>query len=195
MNRFKVIERRGYSLKEIPRLSEKEAIDYYNTFNSDEIDENRRFKERNNSPVAKALYYAYYVVERCAANNKPISNLTLQKVLYMIQKEYIREFHKGLFKDNIEAWKFGPCIPEVYYHYCCHGAMPIVVYDEKNKIPSCIKNDKYIQDLMNSIIDNVCEIKPWEIKPFKGWEFVLNHYDCGHVISVEIIENEIKNNL
>ena len=34
------------------------------------------------------------------------------------------------FSDNIEAWQFGPVVPNVYYHYVGFGAMPISIIND-----------------------------------------------------------------
>ena len=54
-----------------------------------------------------------------------IPNLKLQYLMYLFQREYIRRFDKQAFFEQIEAWNYGPCIPEVFYTYCEFGGMPI----------------------------------------------------------------------
>lgn len=71
-----------------------------------------------------ALTIAKYVLRKCTLQNKPLTNVKLQKMLFMIQKEYLK-YDNLCFYENIEAWKFGPCVPKVYYRYCGCGAMPI----------------------------------------------------------------------
>ena len=46
-----------------------------------------------------------------------ISNLKLQKILYYIQGYHLAYFNKPLFKDSIEAWKYGPVVVNVYREY------------------------------------------------------------------------------
>lgn len=72
-----------------------------------------------------ALTIAKYILRKCTLQNKPLTNVKLQKMLFMIQKEYLK-YNNLCFYENIEAWQFGPCIPKVYYRYgYCYGAMPI----------------------------------------------------------------------
>lgn len=54
-----------------------------------------------------------------------IPNLKLQYLMYLFQREYIRRFNRQAFFEQIEAWNYGPCIPEVFYTYCGFGGMPI----------------------------------------------------------------------
>lgn len=64
-----------------------------------------------------AMDIARYIVHKCIDDGHPISNLQLQKILYFIQKDFLQKESRLAFSDSIEAWKFGPVVPEVYYHY------------------------------------------------------------------------------
>ena len=57
---------------------------------------------------------AKYIITKCTRDEHPISNLQLQKILYILQKEYLQRDQKCLFFDDFEAWAFGPNIPNVY---------------------------------------------------------------------------------
>ena len=39
----------------------------------------------------KAIDLSKYIVSKCVRDNIPISNLQLQKILYYIQKEFLRD--------------------------------------------------------------------------------------------------------
>lgn len=57
-----------------------------------------------------------------------ISNLKLQKLLYFSWLEYYRRTNgKHLFDDEIQAWKYGPVVPSVYYDYWCNAANTLFV--------------------------------------------------------------------
>lgn len=62
-----------------------------------------------------------------------ISNLKLQKLLYYAQAWYLVNFTVPLFDDLIEAWDFGPVIPNVYHEYKRFGCDPIKYHDEAGK--------------------------------------------------------------
>lgn len=64
-----------------------------------------------------AIDLSKYIVSKCVTDGHPISNLQLQKILYYIQKDFLQR-DEVAFSDNIEAWQFGPVVPNVYYHYC-----------------------------------------------------------------------------
>ncbi|BDF72993.1 hypothetical protein CE91St41_39770 [Oscillospiraceae bacterium] len=52
-----------------------------------------------------------------------ISNLKLQKLLYFVQAYFlsITSTHEPCFGERIEAWNFGPVVPEAYHEYKQYG--------------------------------------------------------------------------
>ena len=55
-----------------------------------------------------------------------ITNLKLQKMLYFAQVYYLVKLGRPLFSDKIEAWKYGPVIPDIYRKYKKNGSNPII---------------------------------------------------------------------
>jgi uncharacterized phage-associated protein len=62
----------------------------------------------------------------CERSGWTLTNLELQKMLYLAQMVYMGE-HDGepLFSDPIEAWDLGPVVPDVYRRVRAFGAQPI----------------------------------------------------------------------
>jgi uncharacterized phage-associated protein len=46
-----------------------------------------------------------------------ITNLKLQKLLYYLQGYHLAFFNKRFFNSTIEAWTYGPVLPEVYHRF------------------------------------------------------------------------------
>lgn len=90
---------------------------------------------------------ALYVISRCNRLGKSISNLKLQKILYFIQAEFLVSQDRPCFREKIEAWDFGPVIPEVYCRYKVYGGATIFRFQNDNRCPFD-KNDKTIADGM-----------------------------------------------
>lgn len=89
--------------------------------------------------VYKAMDVAKYVIYYCIEHDIPISNLKLQKLLYFIQAIYLVQLKVPCFNDEIQAWDFGPVVPNVYHKFKQYGAgnIPYVnaeIYDVGNKI-------------------------------------------------------------
>lgn len=58
------------------------------------------------------------------ANNEQgdlMTNLRLQKLLYFAQGWHLARYGKPLFEEEIEAWPYGPVVPEVYNAYKRYG--------------------------------------------------------------------------
>ena len=52
---------------------------------------------------------------------KGITNLRLQKLLYFIQCYFYFYYYEPCFRENMEAWDFGPASREVYEEFCVYG--------------------------------------------------------------------------
>ena len=104
----------------------------------------------------KAMELSTYIVSKCIKEDCPISNLQLQKILYYIQKAFLNRGDRA-FSDNIEAWQFGPVVPNVYDHYCGYGAMPISFSSIKYDVA---KEDK---QLIDSIVESKRVLAPWDL--------------------------------
>ena len=66
-----------------------------------------------------------YVINYSNDNDYGISNLKLQKVLYFIQAYFLISKSEQCFKERIEAWDFGPVVPEAYREYKQFGSSNI----------------------------------------------------------------------
>lgn len=83
---------------------------------------------------------ARFIVNYSNEKDYSISNLKLQKLLYFVQAYYLSytDAHQACFKEDIQAWDFGPVVPEVYKAFKQYGGnnIPYItsyfVYDEKN---------------------------------------------------------------
>lgn len=92
-----------------------------------------------------ALSAAKYIIAYCNKYSISISNLKLQKILYLMQAEFLIAIKHPCFIDAIEAWDFGPVIPDVYYHYRVFGAGTIPYLDDLEYCPFT-ENEKAIAD-------------------------------------------------
>jgi len=138
--------------------------------------------------MLNALTLAKYIVTKCTTDHCPISNLQLQKILYYIQVYFLKNAGGPVFSDEIEAWKFGPAVPEVYYYFCGFGSMPIEI-DYKTSLDinadaiksiDCIVTDKREKEPWDLVEDTHAEGKPWK-KIFGNGE------GNKHVISTDLM--------
>ena len=115
-----------------------------------------------------ALEVANYVINKCTVENYPVSNLQLQKILYFLQKKYLIQQGRRLFKDAIEAWQFGPVVSEVYYQYCGFGSMTITM-----EYPVMLSSEDRME--IDPVVEEKRTKKPWYLvaethAPGKAWD-------------------------
>lgn len=135
----------------------------------------------------EAVHIAKYIINKCTINQHPISNLQLQKILYCIQRDFLKNDMLA-FDDDFEAWQFGPVIPEVYYLFCGFGAIRIQM-----KYDLDIGSD--YAALINPIIERKRLLNPWDWSEDinatgKAWDKVYSNGSGNHkVIPKQIIRN------
>lgn len=78
-----------------------------------------------------------------------ISNLKLQKILYFVQAYFLlkKDDHSPCFAEKIEAWDFGPVVPEAYREYERFGSgdIPTIMVDEDDAVSD---DDKALIDIV-----------------------------------------------
>lgn len=138
------------------------------------------------------LTVSRYIVNYSNEKGYGISNLKLQKILYFVQAWFLIEVKEPCFKEEIEAWEFGPVVPVVYHEFKRFGSsyIPTVksyfnvnennIWDvEREKF-----NDKLIKEndkkIINAVVDKFSECsanylvkvthkqKPWKDAYAKG---------------------------
>lgn len=81
-----------------------------------------------------ALDVAKYIINYEKSQNRYVSNLRLQKLLYFIQAQFLVTNNSACFSDTMEAWDFGPVIPAVYHEYKIFGSSSILRFATSNTI-------------------------------------------------------------
>ena len=107
-----------------------------------------------------------YIINYSNKKDYGISNLKLQKILYLVQAYFlINEPSKKCFKEKIEAWDFGPVVPEAYREYKQYGSGDIpsiktyINFDDENIWDSerVIYDDDIIcnedKEMINEVVD------------------------------------------
>lgn len=112
-----------------------------------------------------ALYISQYIINYCNDKEIDISNLKLQKLLYFIQAKFLYEKGEPCFVEKIQAWKYGPVVPEVYHEYKNYGSMIIDKIDYVYQNNEISWDNKYLKFDDNEItfedkkyIAEVCDV-------------------------------------
>lgn len=74
----------------------------------------------------KALDIANFYIQLVnSISDNYIDNLKINKLLYFVQGFSMAKLGRPMFSDVIQAWEYGPVIPNVYYTFKCCGKSPI----------------------------------------------------------------------
>ncbi|NFG59619.1 DUF4065 domain-containing protein [Clostridium botulinum] len=105
-----------------------------------------------------ALEIAKYIINKCIKLNRPVSNLQLQKILYYVQGEYMKQNNgNSLFEDDIVAWQYGPVVPEVYYNYNFYSSSDISnIQEEVKLLPKEIS-------IIDPVIEEKSNLSAWRL--------------------------------
>lgn len=118
---------------------------------------------------------AAYIVNYSIDNEKYISNLKLQKLLYYVQAYFAVEKNKPCFNEEFEHWRHGPVIPEIYSEYKVYFNENITDYKDHEKINP--KDRMLIEKVIDSYFD------------YSAWEMVRKTHDELPWVNTD--ENEI----
>jgi uncharacterized phage-associated protein len=117
-----------------------------------------------------------------------VTNMKLQKLLYYHQGYHLACFGEPMFEDEIEAWMYGPVVPNVYNHYKSYGNSSLDFND--NVIELSEKEEKLFKEVMRVYADYSAiglmnlthKEKPWKETPT----------GLGSVIPKNCMENYFK---
>ena len=107
-----------------------------------------------------AIEIANYITEYEHSQNRSISNLKLQKLLYFVQAQFFRELGEPCFSDKIEAWSFGPVVVNVYHAYKIYGSMDITEVKEDIYIGIISTRDK---NIINQVLELFSDTPIYEL--------------------------------
>ena len=141
----------------------------------------------------KALDLAKYIVTLAYKEDKPVSNLKLQYMLFLIWVEYYEKTGEFCFLDNFEAWSLGPVIPNVYYEFCTYAGVQICKkYDIE--ISTQCNNPIFIFLSINKYIDlSTYELNRHVTRKSGAWDMTYNYFrePKGRISFDRIISYEV----
>lgn len=112
------------------------------------INAKRLLGKESEKMAYSALEVAKYVINHEHNEDRPITNLRLQKLLYFVQAKVLVETGEPCFEDEMEAWEYGPVVPIVYEAYKKYGNLPIIEEQQiTEKIKASIQNN--IGEILN----------------------------------------------
>lgn len=95
-----------------------------------------------------AEYILWYLNEKYDIK---ISNLRLQKYLFLCQCNSLAVDEKTLFEEDFDVWAHGPVVKSVYFKYCVNGSLNIFnVPDERPLLYNI--NTEAIDDMLDYLV-------------------------------------------
>lgn len=95
----------------------------------------------------------------CEARNWKVSNLELQKMLYISQVLHLGIYDHHLFRGDFQAWDYGPVVPDIYHRFKMFGNKPVQAW----AFPAI---EEECSDEENGFIDAVSKLLS-DLKPFQ----------------------------
>lgn len=129
----------------------------------------------------------------CEKSEWTVTNLQLQKILYIAQVLYLGFNEKPLFSAKFEAWDYGPVAPVVYREFKMFGNKPIEKWAFPQTENKCGEDKK---EFISGIAERALQLRTSQLvglthREHTGWQ---KRYGCADdEISVEDMANEFKN--
>ncbi|MHB1563283.1 MAG: Panacea domain-containing protein [Leptospirillum sp.] len=92
---------------------------------------------------------SYFLSKSDEESGEMISNLKLQKLLYYAQGFHLALYDNPLFSENIEAWRHGPVVHDVYALYAQYKAGPIPAPEEFELNSLDIETREFLDEVYN----------------------------------------------
>lgn len=86
-----------------------------------------------------------------------LTNLKLQKMLYLLYEDYAIKKKEALFNNPILAWRHGPVVREVYDKYKGNGSKVIDKFNEVETV------DNNLEMMIDEIIEKYGKKSAWEL--------------------------------
>lgn len=84
----------------------------------------------------------------------PVSPMKLQKLLYFIYRDYLKEYDKPLFSEHFLAWKYGPVLRSAYDEFKSFKDKPICRF-AKDAQDNVFVIDEEKSPELSAIVDQV----------------------------------------
>jgi uncharacterized phage-associated protein len=128
----------------------------------------------------------------CELRDWKVTNLELQKILYIAHMIHLGAKGKPLISENFEAWDYGPVVPDLYQHVKGFGANPVRNVFHSVDLPDNASSE---YDFIKKTVDALAEAKSSQLVAFthregSAWSKVYSVHRRGLVISEQLILDE-----
>ena len=145
---------------------------------------------KSNKPGHDARAVANYLIRRAMDDNKPLTNMQVQKLAYFSQAWVLALTDRQLFEQDVVAWTWGPVVIDVYESLKKYGRNEV---DETIDCPD-EEFDKNEQSIMNQVYEQYGSLDAFELsdlthQPSAPWATTWRNGGMGKIISKKMIKS------
>lgn len=130
--------------------------------------------------VYKAMDIANYIVYKCNQEKIFINNLKLNKLLYFIQKEYLKKYDRVLFIEDLLPYIYGASVKGVYKVFKYYGRGNI-----EEPVDKLVEIKEYDKEVIDKVILKYKDYDPMEM-------VTLSKKETSYIMAVETKSDIIK---
>jgi uncharacterized phage-associated protein len=131
----------------------------------------------NKFQIQDPLSVANLVIEVATNDNRSVTDLQLQKILFFLQGFFLNNYNSPLLDGDFSKCQFGPVERDVYNEFKANGSSPIKsmalscnfdsqgnfsISDPKKLTKEDLKDDKIFKETIR-FIKMLIKIEPWEL--------------------------------
>ena len=136
-----------------------------------------------------SIFIAEHILWRRDRDNITTSPMQLLKLVYLSHGWMLGVYEKELIKDRIEAWQYGPVIPQLYHLYKVYGGDNIVERGIDHS--EDIGDEKYI-GLVNRVLGfykgySAVRLSSITHENNSPWDLTVRRVGIGAVIDNDLI--------
>jgi uncharacterized phage-associated protein len=121
-----------------------------------------------------AIFLSGEILKRAKEQNIEISNMSLQKLLFIANGLYLAKNGAPLIQEPIEVWPYGPVIKSVYQEFKSYGNSAIKQIPLSYSINQQKELDKATDDVIEFALEiaknlNAIQLSNWTHLPESPW--------------------------
>ncbi|NYZ24121.1 SocA family protein [Azospirillum sp. ROY-1-1-2] len=140
-------------------------------------------------PLHDARDVANQIIRRAAMHRRTLTPMQVLKLVYMSQGWMLGLYGRPLFSQSVEAWQYGPVIPDVYHALKGYGSSPVLA------TINCPQEhyDPQEIDIINQVVDiykdwNGIELSNWTHQPGSPWHTTWHINGRNSTIPIDTIQ-------
>lgn len=142
-----------------------------------------------------AIYISGEILKRAKEQNISISNMSLQKLVFIANGAYLAKTGNSLINEPVEAWPYGPVIKSVYDEFKKYGNSEIKQLPFLYNLNLTNEFDESANQAIDFSLEigkqlNAIQLSNWTHLPDSPWSKAIN--EKKSIIPKEYIEEYFK---